>query len=168
MQSIMIEAFSPDSHEDALDKALAESALHITDIYDAYVTIRELSWSEETHYRAVIEVSLASGGMKPDLEGEFDELERKEGREFKIYLSQRYGEMRTMVERYLKDRVYVNLATMPDIILSRLKPEDLLEKIVISDFREAVVPKDAGMPHPAEIHAAPDDAPGDEPEPEPE
>jgi hypothetical protein len=169
MRGVTIESCSHESYEDALNKALAEASTHLTDIYEAHIFVREFSWSEETGFCARIEINLASGGLKPDLEGEFYEMERQADRDFKIYLSQRYDRLREMVERYLKDRTYVNLATTPEIILSRLKPEDLLEKIVITDFHEAVVPDAPALTAESEqMPVTVPEAAQEEPEPEPE
>lgn len=137
----MIEAFSPCSYDEALNRALAEAASHLTDVYDAHIIPQEFSYSEETQYRALIEVILTSQDLSTDLEegdGGYWEMERHEDGDFKIYLSNKYAQIDKMVENFLKDKVYVNLGTMPDIILSRLKPEDLLEKIVFTDFQDAV------------------------------
>lgn len=132
----MIEAFSAESYEDALNRALAEAARHLSVGHDAQIMSREFSYSDGTQYRVMLDVMLVSASLgSGEAQRGFKEVARKEGRGFKIFLSDTYAHMNKMIAQFQKDKVYVNLATMPDIILSRLESEAPLETIVVVDFQ---------------------------------
>ena len=177
MLSHIIETDSTESYDDALNRALAEASAYATEMHDAQITLTDLSFHEENGYHCEVEVTLSAIGLVAyfdETTGQFKTVEPEEGRDYRVILTKGRETMRKIIEDFLENKTYVNLAQLPDFILSHIKPEDLLNKIVMNDFQEAVEPETIDMiaefTEALETAAepAPVITPDDEMQPEPE
>lgn len=164
----MIQSASAISYDAALNIALAEAAAYASALHDAHITLTDLSFREETGYHCEIEITLAAVGLT--VEGDdalaLQTVEPEGVQDYRVVLTKGRETLRKLIEDFLANATYVNLAQLPDFILSRLTPEDLLNKIVIHDFQEAVEPEPPVIEAPAGMETPV--PPEDEPHPEPE
>ncbi len=177
MLTHIIQTDSEVSYDDALNRALVEAASYATEMHDAQVSLTDLSFREESGYHCEVEVTLSSVGLVADFDettGQFKNLEPEEDQDYRVILTKGRETLRKIIEDYLENKTYVNLALLPDFILSHIKPEDLLNKIVMNDFQEAVEPETIDMiaEFTEALEAVPEPvpviAPDDEMHPEPE
>lgn len=137
----LIEADSETSYDEALNLALEQAALLTGTLHDAQVMVTDLSFREDQYYHCEVEITLIAAGLAPEMDeatGEFKPVEPEMERDYRIILTRGRETLRKVIDEYLKDRTYVNLDRLPDFILARIRPEDLLNKIVIHDFQDAV------------------------------
>lgn len=177
MLSHIIETDSTESYDDALNRALAEAATYATEMHDAQITLTDLSFREESGYHCEVEVTLSAIGLVAyfdETTGQFKTVEPEEDQDYRVILTKGRETLRKIIEDFLENKTYVNLAQLPDFILSHVKPEDLLNKIVMNDFQEAVEPETIDMiaEFTEALEAVPEPvpviAPDDEMKPEPE
>jgi hypothetical protein len=142
----MIEASSHESYEAALNRALADAVTFTSEIHDAHVTLQDLSRTDDDGYRAVLEISLSPVSLDQDPfgpENPFREVDRGPDADYKLQINRKYSRIERLIEDYLADKTYINLAEVPHFILSHMKPENLIDKIVVSEFQDAVEPEAA-------------------------
>lgn len=179
MLTHIIQTDSPTSYDDALNRALVEAATYATEMHDAQVALTDLSFREESGYHCEVEVTLSSVGLVADFDettGQFKtvEPEDEDEQDYRVILTKGRETLRKIIEDFLENKTYVNLAQLPDFILSHIKPEDLLNKIVMHDFQEAVEPETIDMiaEFTEALEAGPEPVPviasDDEMQPEPE
>ena len=174
MLNHLIRADSEINYEDALQRALEQASTLASALHDAQIAVTDLSCSDDGVYHCEIEISLVAIGLEPDLDetaGQLLPAEPEDERDYRIALTKGRETLRRVIEDFLKDKTYVNLDRLPDFILTRIRPEDLLNKIVIHDFQDAVGPDAPEMipAFTAALDAVPEIAPvEDDAQPEPE
>ncbi|HEY8189796.1 MAG TPA: hypothetical protein VIF12_03875 [Micavibrio sp.] len=156
----IIEASSPQSYEAALNRALADAVTFTSETHDAHVSLHELSRTDDDGYRAVLEISLSPLSLDQDSfgpENPFRAVDCGSDADCKLQINEKCGRIEKLIEDYLADKTYINLAEVPHFILSHMKPEDLIDKIVVSEFQEAVEPEAASSAFDFSRVVCPDD-----------
>lgn len=152
MLKYVVEAFSQESYEDALframDKASAFLAGHQS---DAHIAIRSLSHSEEYGYHAVLEITLVPISLRDNIHivGIFKETQRAHGRAFRLMLKQEHEHLHHVLdEHFARVRLDGPKIPVPDFILSPLTDMDFENRLIEKNF--------AHVTHPAPPAPAPE------------
>lgn len=147
MLKYVVEAFSQESYEDALFRAMDKASAFLSGHQsDAHVAIRSLSYSEECGYHAVLEITLVPISLRDNMHiiGIFKETQRAHGWAFRLMLKQEHEHLHHVLEEHFaKVHSVEPKMPIPDFILSPLTDVDFENHFIEKNFVHVAHPAPA-------------------------
>ncbi len=125
----VVEAFSDDSYEDALYKAMDKATAYLSGRQcDAHIAIKDLNHSVALGYHAVLEITLVPISLRDNMHvtGFFKQAQRAHNRDFRLMLKAEHDHMHHVLEaHFAKARKALIHHDIPDLILIPLHDAEI-------------------------------------------
>lgn len=127
----VVEAFSEESYEDAIYKAMDKAAAFLTGHQsDAHVAIKSLNHSERLGYHAVLEITLVPIALRDNIHicGIFRETRLAHDMAFRLMLKEEHEHLHHVLDdHFARARASLAQHDIPDFILVPLRDVDIVE-----------------------------------------
>lgn len=127
----VVEAFSHESYEDAIYKAMDKASAFLTGHQsDAHVAIKALDHSENLGYHAVLEITLVPMSLRDNMHirGIFRETRLAHDFAFRLMLKEEHEHLHHVLDdHFARARTALEEHYIPDFILVPLRDVDIVE-----------------------------------------